>query len=328
MKARLILCILLFTICLNCVSRKIALKQSNDVPENNTALCNAAHAVALIISTSANYTPLKLSDASNGILISEDGYILTISHGLSYNIPIVYIDDERYGAEIVYNNKKYDFAILKITALHPLPFLRFAPETKQRQNAYLLGKFRKNRESFMSKGTLEAKSQSKNSKEMAWGSATIGQKLKVDYAIQNGILHSARFFEGLSGCPLLDESGNVIGMNSGGMGSEERRVTLAPDMIGFLPAIEHASEMQIPQTDADTVDLALALNDPVKRMDWVIKGLAQYASLLGKDSKHIEELSSRVEKQATEKLKTDKSQEISTTQWVWKTFLTEIYGTK
>jgi hypothetical protein len=328
MKTRLILCILLSAICLNCVSNKIALKQSNDVPENNTALNNTAHAVALIISTSANYTPLKYSEASNGIVISEDGYILTISHGLSYTIPVVYIDDERYGAEIVYNNKKYDFAILKIATLHPLPFLRFALETKQPQNAYLLGKFRKNRELFMSKGTLEAKSQSKNSKEMAWGSATIGQKLKVDYAIQNGILHSTRFFEGLSGCPLLDESGNVIGMNSGGIGNEKRSVTLAPDMIGFLPAIEQASEMQIPQTEADTVDLVLALNDPIKRMDWVIKGLAQYASLLGKDTARIEELSNRIEKQAKEKFLADKSQEIAATQWVWKTFLTEVYGTK
>jgi hypothetical protein len=328
MNFRPILCLLLVIMLFGCVSRKLALRQPNDAPATNIVLNNATHAVALIISTSANFTPLKYSEASNGIIISADGYILTVSHGLSYKMPVVYIDDERYGGEIVYNNIKYDFAILKIAALHPLPFLRFARETSLKQNVCLLGKFRKNREVFVSKGTLNVKGINMKSKEVNLFSTNIGQKRKVDYAIQNGIIHSARLFEGLSGCPLLDENGDVIGMNSEIIGSEERRITPAPEMIGFLPVMRQYSDMQIPGTNVDTSDFAVDLEDPVKRLDWIMKGLSQYGSFLGKNTARIEELRDTIEKQATEKIKGQKSRDKEAIQWAWKTFLTEVYTIK
>ncbi len=311
-----------------CVSTKLALRQSASIPEGNGGLSNASRAVVLIISTCPNYTPLKYSEASNGIIISEDGYILTVSHGLTYNMPVVYVDDERYGANIVYNNKKYDFAILKITALQPLPFVHFARETALKQSVFLLGKFRKNRELFVSKGTLNVKGINMSSKDLSWVSADIGQKRKVDYAIQNGILHSARFFEGLSGCPLLDERGDVIGINSGLIGNEQRRIALAMELIGFLPIIQKFSDLQIPQADADTSDFDVDLNDPVKRLDWVMKGLFQYCSLLGKNTAVMEEIKNKVEKTAAEKIQSEKSHEKEAIQWAWKTFLAEVYAIK
>ena len=284
MKKGFLFCLIVLLVTGGCVSRKLALRQSSSVPKTNTALTNASEAVVLIISTSVGFTPLKYSDASNGFLISQDGYILAVSHGLSYNMPVVYAGDERYGAEIVYNNKKFDLAILKIAALHPLPYLRFARETGLKQNVNILGRFRKNREIFLSQGTLNAKGLNMSSKEINWVSTNIGQKKKVDYAIQNGILHSARFFEGLSGCPLLNDSGEVIGMNCGIIGTEQRRITLAQELIGFLPIIQQYTSQQIPQTAMDTTDLAIDLNDPLKRLEWVMKGLFQYCSLLGKNA--------------------------------------------
>jgi S1-C subfamily serine protease len=315
-------------ICVGCVSKRLALRQSSDVPKANAALTNASAAVVLIISTSTECTPLKFSEASNGFVISQDGYILTVSHGLSFNMPVVYFGDERYGAEIVYNNKKFDLAILKIAALNPLPFLRFAREASLKQGVNLLGRFRKNREVFLSRGSLNAKGLNMSSNEINWVSTSIGQKRKVDYAIQNGILHSARFFEGLSGCPLLNDSGDVIGMNTGIIGSEERRVTLAQELIGFLPIIQQYGSMQIPQAAVDTSDLAVDLNDPIKRLDWVMKGLFQYCSLLGKNPERIEEMKNRIEKQAREKILAPKAQDKSAIHWAWKTFLTEVYAMK
>jgi S1-C subfamily serine protease len=328
MKKILMLCLIAFVVCGGCVSKRLALRQSNDVSKTHNALSNASAAVVLIISTCASYTPLKYSEACNGFIISEDGYILSVSHGLSYNMPVVYVDDERFGAEIVYNNKKYDFAILKITALRPLPFLHFARETSLKQNVYLMGRFRKNREVFISKGSLNAKGINLSSKEVNWVSTNIGEKRKVDYAIQNGIIHSARFFEGLSGCPLLDDNGDVIGMNSDIIGSEERRITLASDVIGFLPIIQQYSSSQIPQTTVDSSDFSVDLNDPVKRLDWVMKGIFQYCSLLGKKPQQLEEVRNRIEKQAKEKILSQKSQDKPAIQWAWKTFLSEAYALK
>jgi hypothetical protein len=322
-------CIIALVLCsAGCVSKRLALRKSSDVPKANIALTNASGAVVLIISTATNLTPLKYSEASNGFLISEDGYILSVSHGLSYNMPVVYFGDERYGAQVVYNNKKFDLAILKVAALHPLPYLRFARETSLKQSVNLLGRFRKNREVFLSQGTLSAKGLNISSKEINWVSDGLGQKKKVDYAIQNGILHSARFFEGLSGCPLLNDSGDVIAMNSGIIGSEERRITLAQELIGFLPVIQQYSSQEIPQTTMDTTDLAVDLSDPVTRLDWVMKGLFQYCSLLGKSAERIDEIKSRIEKQATEKIQASKAQDKTAIQWAWKAFLTEVYAMK
>jgi S1-C subfamily serine protease len=251
MKKCLVFCLIALLATAGCVSKRLALRQSNHVPTSDIALAKASTAVVLIISTSATYTPIRYSEASNGFIISEDGYIITVSHGLSYNMPVVFVGDERYGAEIVYNNKKFDFAILKIAALHPLPVLHFARETYLKQNVNLLGKFRKNRELFLSKGTINAKGINMSSKDIDWVSQDIGQKKKVDYAIQNGILHSARFFEGLSGCPLLDDAGDVIGMNSGIIGGDV--FSLRSNSSAFFPlfsSIASSKFRKLPQTQA------------------------------------------------------------------------------
>lgn len=272
-------------------------------------------------------TPVKYSEAANGILISADGYILTASHGLNNKMPMVYVDDERYGAEIIYNNSKHDFAILKIAALHPLPFLRFSEETGLTQSVYLLGKFRKAREVFMSKGSLNLKV-STGWPIMGWVSSKIGQKRKVDYAIQNGILHSERFFEGLSGCPMLDDKGDIVGMNAGPLANEERRVTPVMDIIGFLPFIQKYGDLQLLQAEADTSDFSQTLNDPLKKLDWVLGGLVQYGSILGKTQESIDGLKGKIEKQAREKMQAKKSPDKEILPWVWKSFLAEIYSGK
>ncbi len=328
MKIRLLLCLVVAFAGAGCVSRKLALRESTDVPATNAALTNATHAVALIISTSAAMAPLKYSEAVNGILISADGYILTVSLGLTNKTPMVYVDDERYGAEIIYNNSKQDFAILKIAALSPLPYLRFSGETDLRQNAYLLGKFRKAREVFMSKGTLNVKPANSGKPVVGWVSSRIGQKRKVDYAIQNGILHSDRFFDGLSGCPMLDENGNVVGMNAGTLVSEERRVTPAVELIGFLPFIQKYGDLQLLQNEADTSDLTRDLNDPQKKIDWVMSGLVQYGSLLGKDVERLEGLRSRIGKEGRERMLAKKNGSADPVPWIWQSFLSEIYSAK
>jgi S1-C subfamily serine protease len=324
----LILCLIALILSTGCVSKRLALRQPNDIPKTDIALAEASAAVVLIICTSTTYTPIRYSEASNGFIISKDGYIITVSHGLSYNTTVVHIGDERYEAKIIYNNKKFDFAILKIPASHPLPFLRFARETYLNQKVSLLGRYSKNRELFLSKGTINAKGINMSSKDIDWVSQNLGQKRKVDYAIQNGILHSARFFEGLSGCPLLDDAGDVIGMNSGILGNKRRHVFLALELVGFLPIIQQYSSLQIPQTTVDTSDFSVDLNDPLKRLDWVLKGLFHYCCLLGKNQNQVEEIRNCVEKQAKKKIEAQNTQDKSAIQWAWKAFLTEVYAMK
>jgi len=314
------------TICLVCCLSA----QIQAVDRTHTAgLVAASHAVVLILSTSVDYHLLKYSEAANGILISGDGYLLTVSHGLTGSRPDVYVGDERYPGTVVYNDRTYDFAILKITADHPLPYVKFAGENAINQKVYLVGKRKRHRELFMSKGILSVKGINMSSSEISWIKTHIGEKKSVEYAINNGILHSAHFFSGLSGCPLLNEKGEVIGMNTGFIGREDQHITLAMELVCFLPVIEsvmnHVSVGDgIFAPCGDNVDL----ENPVERISWVMNGLYHYTTLLGKDAGKLMEIRTEIEEKARFKLRSEKRPAREVIRWAWKAFLNESYAMK
>lgn len=309
---------------LPCLLPAYGLAASSDKPASSP-LEQAAHAVVLILSTTVDYHLIKYSEAANGIIISPDGYILTVSHGLTGGLPEVYVGDDRFPAKVVYNDTKFDFAIIKISTPYPLPFVHFARDNTLNQRVHLIGKRKRNREVFMSKGILNVKGINMSSKEISWVKTHIREKQKVDYAIQNGILHSAHFFVGLSGCPLLNDQGEVIGINTGLIGKESQRITLALELVCFLPIIQ-----QITRADKCTLETApcgsdIDLKNPSERITWIMNGLYHYCTLLGKDEKKLAALRNDIEYRARQKITADNFAAKEAIQWAWKSFLTESY---
>lgn len=291
-----------------------------------SALRRTAEAVVLILSTVADSRLLRYSEVANGIIISKDGYILTVSHGLTGSIPEVYVGDDRYAAKVVYNDRTFDFAILKIETGYPLPYIQFASDTRLNQNVYLIGKRKRHRELFMSKGILNVKGINMSSKEISWIKTCIHEKKRVDYAVNNGILHSAHFFVGLSGCPLLNSDGELIGMNTGIIGREDQRITLALELVCFLPVIEMVTTSAKIGSEITPCGINVDLKNPLERVKWIMNGLFQYCVLLGKDTVGLELLRVKVEQEALKKISSDNIPPKEVINWAWKKFLTESYS--
>ena len=293
------------------------------ISDSLPALRAASSAVVLIISHNTSRYFVNYSEAANGILITADGYILTVSHGLSGTLPEVFAGEERYGARVVYNNRTFDLAILKINAGHPLPFVNLSGEFGLHQKIYLIGKRRRHRELFMSAGILNAKGINMSSKEISWVKTTIDEKKHVDYAVSRGILHSARFFAGLSGCPLFNDRGEVIGINTGLIGKEGQRITLALELICFLPVIREVTRQEVPVIDQSICQLDVDLKNPLERIGWILNGLAYYCSLLGKNTADLEKLRGTIEERAKRKIGEEHCSAREAIQWAWKVFLVE-----
>jgi hypothetical protein len=298
-------------------------QKSSDSTED--LLKKAADAVVFIVSNRVDYSMHNYSEFSNGVMITDNGYIITVAHGLANSPPIVYYKDNSFHAKIVHTDKKFDFALLKIDVPEKLPYIRFAADVKIHENVFLIGKRKRQREIFMSKGIISACNLNMSSREVSWLKTDIREKKKVDYAIQNGILHSADFFIGLSGCPLLNEYGELLAINTGIVEGNSKRMSLAQELICFLPIISNVTKADFPVDLSHLCDLEVDLKDPFLRISWILDGLAQYCYIQGRDSSVVKKLRNKTELQARSKLQNEKKSEKEIVQWAWKQFLTEIY---
>jgi S1-C subfamily serine protease len=272
-------------------------------PDNTTIILKkASDVVVFIISNRFDFSLQNFSEFSNGVLITDNGYIITVAHGLFKSPPIVYFKNGVYHSKIVHADQKFDFALLKIDVPERLPYVRFATDVKIHENVYLIGKRKRQREIFMSKGIISACNLNMSSREISWLKTDIRQKKQVDYAIQNGILHSADFFVGLSGCPLLNEYGDLLAINTGIVEGNSRRMSLAQELICFLPVINSITNSSFPVDYSHLCNLNVDLNDPFLRIGWILDGLAQYCYIQGRDSMVVRELRNKTESEAMIKL--------------------------
>ena len=172
-----------------------------------------------------NGTEKKEVGGGSGFIVTDDGYVVTNAHvvsdeGASYTVFLN--DGTKYESEIIAKDTVLDIALLKIDA-KKLPYLQFGDSdaAKVGQTVIAIGNALGEYRNTVSVGVISGLSRSVTaSMSSAAGSELLSDVLQTDAAINPGN----------SGGPLIDLSGNVIGVNvAASVGSAEN--------IGFsLPA--------------------------------------------------------------------------------------------
>jgi hypothetical protein len=117
----------------------------------------------------------------------------------------------------------------------------------------------------------------------------------------------------------------LLAINTGIVEGNSKRMSLAQELICFLPIINNVTKSDFPVDFSHLCDLEVDLKDPFLRISWILDGLAQYCYIQGRDSSVVKKLRNKTELQARSKLQNEKKSEKEIVQWAWKQFLTEIY---
>ena len=140
--------------------------------------------------------------SGSGVIISEDGYIITNRHVInnSEEIEVVLNDKRTYNAKILGKDSNSDLALLKIEE-SKLPFLEFDNSNKLRVGEWVLAVGNPyNLNSTVTAGIISAKSRKIN----ILNNGGIESFIQTDAAINSGN----------SGGALVNTYGNLIGINT------------------------------------------------------------------------------------------------------------------
>jgi len=167
----------------------------------------------------------------SGFIINEDGEIITNNHVISgsRNITVTLSDKKQYPATVLGIDRRSDFAILKINAGRKLPYVHLGNSDNLvvGQKVLAIGN------PFGLEGTLTTGIVS-----------SLGRSLEGEEGntLEGLIQTDAAINPGNSGGPLLDSSGNVIGINTAIYGSQTASGEAGSIGIGFAMPINRAKE--------------------------------------------------------------------------------------
>jgi Do/DeqQ family serine protease len=140
--------------------------------------------------------------SGSGVIISEDGYIITNRHVINnaQEIEVVLNDKRTYSAEILGEDSNSDLALLKIEE-NKLPFLKFDNSNHLRVGEWVLAVGNPyNLNSTVTAGIISAKSRKIN--------------ILNDGGFESFIQTDAAINSGNSGGALVNIDGNLIGINT------------------------------------------------------------------------------------------------------------------
>ncbi len=167
----------------------------------------------------------------SGFIINEDGEIVTNNHVVSgsRNVTVTLSDKKQYPATVLGIDRRSDLAILRIRAGRKLPFVRLGNSDNLvvGQKVLAIGN------PFGLEGTLTTGIVS-----------SLGRSLQNEDGnpLEGLIQTDAAINPGNSGGPLLDSSGNVIGINTAIYGSQTASGEAGSIGIGFAMPINRAKE--------------------------------------------------------------------------------------
>jgi len=147
--------------------------------------------------------PAPIVGSGSGVIISDDGYIVTNNHVIdrSDDIEVVLNDKRSFKAKLVGTDPTTDIALLKIDEKN-LPFLRYGDSDKVRVGEWVLAVGNPfNLTSTITAGIVSAKARNINI-------------LNDRYAIESFIQTDAAVNRGNSGGALVDLKGELVGINT------------------------------------------------------------------------------------------------------------------
>jgi S1-C subfamily serine protease len=321
-----VLMIIVWSLLLSCSSSHTSLNlKVSDVPNE---VQYSSKSVVTIKSSILDRNLNRYNEAYTGVIIHKDGFVLTTSHGLSNFTAQVHFEGEKYPAEVIYDNKTFDFAILKINTGFKLPFIKIAPRESRVVNdssmIYLIARAKDDKGPIYTKGYLQARDLNLSSKEVDWYSFNIKKRIKKNYAVQNGIIHNAHFQRGYSGSPLVNQMGELIGVNSAGFGKKEKGMALAQEINCFIGVVgELRQDLNL---ETKHCNIQIDLESSEERIEWVLQGLQNHFLLMGFNDKELDDVREQVAFKAQKRLKrnTSKKSRKKTIAWAWKEFVKKI----
>ncbi len=147
--------------------------------------------------------PREVRGYGSGVIISEDGYIITNNHVIedAENVEVKLNDNRTFTAEIIGRDPSTDIALLKIKA-NNLPFIRYGDSDNLKLGEWVLAVGNPfNLTSTVTAGIVSAKGRS------------LGI-LDSDYRIESFIQTDAALNMGNSGGALVDTKGLLVGITS------------------------------------------------------------------------------------------------------------------
>lgn len=141
--------------------------------------------------------------SGSGVIISQDGYIVTNNHVVeeSKNIEVTLSDNRKYEAKLIGTDENTDLALLKLNAKN-LPFLSFGNSDSIRVGEWVLAVGNPfNLESTVTAGIVSAKGRSIDI-------------LEGEYKIESFIQTDAAVNPGNSGGALVNTRGELVGINT------------------------------------------------------------------------------------------------------------------
>jgi S1-C subfamily serine protease len=191
---------------------------------------NARNSVVYITSTVYQRTfffdVVPQKELGSGFLLNPEGQILTNFHVVSGSaqVEVTTPDQQRFKAEVLVRDRTNDLALIKITPKKKLPFLTLGDSDRLQvgQKVLAIGN------PFGLAGTLTVGVIS-----------TLDRPIETENSKMEGMIQTdAAINSGNSGGPLLDSSGNVIGINTAIYGPNGGNVG-----IGFALPINRAKNL-------------------------------------------------------------------------------------
>ncbi len=206
--------------------------EQNNIDIYKTAHLATVNITSVVIQRDMFFRTYPVSGMGSGFIINEDGEIVTNKHVIagSTKLHVTLADQKQYDAEIVGIDSRDDLAILKINAGHKLSALPLGDSDKIQvgQKVLAIGN------PFGFGGTLTTGIVS-----------SLGRQLQNEDGVElEGLIQTdAAINPGNSGGPLLDSSGNVIGVNTAILGSQTASGQAGSIGIGFAMPIARVKVM-------------------------------------------------------------------------------------
>lgn len=170
--------------------------------------------------------------AGAGIIWSADGLIMTNNHVVGRRAPVVVLNDDReFDAKLIARNQDMDLALLSINASHLTPLAPASVSPRVGEMAFAFGHPWGQR-NIVTRGIVSAVISAQTRR---------GEHFPV-------IRSDATLAPGNSGGPLVNASGEVIGLNAMIMGGDQSlaiSISVAQDFVNKTLAGSPAVQLQV-----------------------------------------------------------------------------------